>query len=244
MHSTAIKAFIIHLDRATDRLGQVRELTSQLPVATEIIDAVDGRMLDPTEMQRVYRRHLHKPHYPFALSANEIACFLSHRQAWQAIVDRDLAAGLVLEDDVALNEDFPAALATALAYLQPDHFIRLPFRPEREHGPELFKAGNACIIKPAPVGLGMVAQLVGREAAKRLLSATEQLDRPVDTTLQMNWVTGVVPLSVHPGGVREVSAHLGGSTIKQHRSMLDRFVHEILRPLYRMKVKHTSHKQH
>jgi len=243
MPSKTIKAFIIHVDRAKDRRAQVEKLTAELPVATEIVDAIDGRMLDKAEIERVYRRRLHKPHYPFQLSVSEIACFLSHRKAWQAIVDQNLDAGLVIEDDVALNDDFPAAWAAAQAYIEPDRFIRLPFRPGREQGPEMFRTENARIIQPMPVGLGMVAQLVGREAAKRLLAATEQFDRPVDTTAQMTWVTGVSPLSVHPGGVQEVSVRLGGSTIKQKRSIMDRLAREVLRPLYRMRVKLTSHRQ-
>ncbi|KXF77390.1 glycosyl transferase [Paramesorhizobium deserti] len=237
------KAFIIHLERARDRRSQVEKLARQLPVPTEIVDAIDGRKLRKAEIDRVYRRHLHKPHYPFQLSVSEIACFLSHRKAWQAIVDQGVEAGLVIEDDVALNDEFSAAWTAAQAYIQPDRFIRLPFRPEREQGPELFKIENARIIRPTPVGLGMVAQLVGRDAAKRLLAATEQFDRPVDTTAQMTWVTDVTPLSVHPGGVQEVSANLGGSTIKQRRSFLDGLSREILRPLYRMRVKRNSRKQ-
>ncbi|YBV97437.1 glycosyltransferase family 25 protein [Phyllobacteriaceae bacterium JZ32] len=243
MPSETIKAFIIHLERAKDRRTQVKKLAAKLPVATEIIDAVDGRTLDNAVIEQVYRRHLHKPHYPFELSTSEIACFLSHRKAWQAIVDQDLIAGLVIEDDVALNKDFPAAWAAAKAYITADRFIRLPFRPERERGQERFRSGKARIIQPMPVGLGMVAQLVGCDAAKRLLSATEQFDRPVDTTVQMTWVTGVIPLSVHPGGVQEVSVRLGGSTIQQKRSIANRLVREVLRPLYRMRVKRNSHKQ-
>lgn len=96
------------------------------------------------------------------------------------------------------------------------------------------------IIEPVPVGLGMVAQLVGREAAQRLLSATQVFDRPVDTTAQMNWVTGLKPLSVLPGGVREVSVRLGGSTIQKSRSLPDKLKREILRPLYRWKIKSRS----
>ncbi|GGA81720.1 hypothetical protein GCM10011491_06320 [Brucella endophytica] len=243
MQTNAIKAFIIHLPRATDRRAQVETLVRELPVPAEIIDAVDGRALPQTQIDRFYRRHMHKPHYPFRLSVNEIACFLSHRKAWQAIVDQGLAGGLVLEDDVALNGDFPAAFAAARDFLAPDRFIRLPFRPGKESGAELFRTENARIIQPVPVGLGMVAQLIGRDAASRLLAFTEQFDRPVDTMMQMTWATGIKPLSVHPGGVEEVSAHIGGSTIKQKRSLTHRLSREIFRPIYRMRIKSLSHRQ-
>lgn len=237
--SGAVKAFIIHLERASDRQPQVEELVRKLPVETEVVKAVDGRTLDAQTITRVYRRSVHTPRYPFQLSTNEIACFLSHRKAWQAIVDQGLDAGLVLEDDVELTSEFAAAYSAACKVLQSDSFIRFPFR-ERESGRTVLTTESSRIIEPMPVGLGMVAQLVGRDAAQRLLSATEVFDRPVDTTAQMNWVTGLKPLSVLPGGVKEISVQLGGSTIQKSRSLPDKLKREILRPLYRWKIKSRS----
>ncbi|WP_139973385.1 MULTISPECIES: glycosyltransferase family 25 protein [Brucella/Ochrobactrum group] len=234
-----VKAFIIHLERATDRQPQVEELIQKLPVKTEVVDAVDGGTLDAQTIGRVYRRSVHKPRYPFKLSTNEIACFLSHRKAWQAIVDQGLDAGLVLEDDVELTPEFAAAYSAAFQILKADSFIRFPFR-ERESGCVVLTTETLRIVEPVPVGLGMVAQLVGREAAQRLLTATEVFDRPVDTTAQMNWVTGLKPLSVLPGGVKEISVRLGGSTIQKSRSFPDKLKREILRPLYRWKIKSRS----
>jgi len=235
----AVKAFIIHLERATDRQPQVQELIRELPIGTEIVNAIDGRTLDTQTINRVYRRSAYRPRYPFALSTNEIACFLSHRKAWQAIVDQRLDAGLVLEDDVELTPEFAAAYSVACRVLKADSFIRFPFR-ERESGRVVLTTETTRIIEPVPVGLGMVAQLIGQEAAQRLLSATEVFDRPVDTTAQMSWVTGLKPLSVLPGGVKEISVQLGGSTIQKSRSLPDKLKREILRPLYRWKIKSRS----
>ncbi|MDH7784649.1 GR25 family glycosyltransferase involved in LPS biosynthesis [Ochrobactrum sp. 19YEA23] len=237
----AVKAFIIHLKRASDRQPQVAQLIESLPMRADVVDAIDGRVLDEDTIQRVYRRSVHKPRYPFPLSTNEVACFLSHRKAWQAIVDQKIDAGLVLEDDVELTPEFAAAFQAALQLVDHDSFIRFPFR-ERETGREVLNIDGVRVILPVPVGLGMVAQLVGREAARRLLAATETFDRPVDTTAQMNWVTGLKPLSVLPGGVREVSVRLGGSTIQKSRSLPDKLKREILRPLYRWKIKSRSRK--
>lgn len=237
-----LKAFIIHLERAKGRDLQVEKLVSELPVAADIIDAVDCQTLSASTIEQVYQRYIHQPRYPFRLSHNEIACFLSHRKAWQAIIDQGLDAGFVLEDDVELTPDFGAAFTAAIAHLRPGDFIRFPFRADREAGTELYCSGNVRIIEPVPVGLGMVAQLVSREAAQKLLDIARVFDRPVDTTLQMSWITGLKPLSVLPGGVREISAKLGGSTIKQNKSLLDKLSREIMRPLYRHQVTSYSKK--
>ncbi|WP_163268066.1 glycosyltransferase family 25 protein [Chelativorans alearense] len=231
-----LKAFIIHLKRAVERRPQVERLVAALPIPAEIVDAVDGECLDVAEAGKVYRPRLHNPRYPFRLSKSEIACFLSHRKAWQAIVDQELDAGFVVEDDVELDEFFPRSFASALACLEPEDFVRFPFRADREAGPELFNDGKTRIIAPSPVGLGMVAQLVGRSAARHLLAATQRFDRPVDTTVQMKWVTGVAPKSVVPGGVHEISRKLGGSMIRRKKTVPDKLRHEILRPLYRIRI--------
>ena len=234
-----IKAFIIHLARASDRRPQVAKLVQELPVKTEVIDAVDSRTLPDADIKRVYKRKLHAPRYPFKLSKNEIACFLSHRKAWQAIVDQGLNAGFVIEDDIELTDVFNAAFQAVTNHFEPGSFVHFTFR-DREQGREVFRNDQLRIIIPNPIGLGMVAQLVSFDAAKKLLAATEQFDRPVDTTVQMRWVTGLQPLAVIPGGVKEISAQLGGTTIQHKKSFKDKLAREILRPIYRMRVRNFS----
>jgi len=234
-----IKAFIIHLARASDRRPQVAKLVQELPVKTEVIDAVDSRTLPDADIKRVYKRKLHAPRYPFKLSKNEIACFLSQRKAWQVIVDQGLDAGFVIEDDIELTDVFNAAFQAVTNHFEPGSFVRFTFR-DREQGREVFRNDQLRIIIPNPIGLGMVAQLVSFDAAKKLLAATEQFDRPVDTTVQMRWVTGLQPLAVIPGGVKEISAQLGGTTIQHKKSFKDKLAREILRPIYRMRVRNFS----
>lgn len=236
-----IKAFIIHLARASDRRPQVAKLVQELPVKTEVIDAVDSRTLPEADIKRAYKRKLHAPRYPFELSKNEIACFLSHRKAWQAIVDQGLDAGFVIEDDIELTDVFNAAFQAVTNHFEPGSFVRFTFR-DREQGREVFRNDQLRIIIPNPIGLGMVAQLVSFDAAKKLLAATEQFDRPVDTTVQMRWVTGLQPLAVIPGGVKEISAELGGTTIQHKKSFKDKLARELLRPIYRMRVRNFSAK--
>lgn len=235
-----IKAFIIHLERAKDRKPQVERLIHELPLKAEVVKAIDSRTLADSEISRVYKRKLHKPRYPFTLSKNEIACFLSHRKAWQAIVDQQLDAGFVIEDDIELTPVFGAAFRAVSNHFEPGSFIRFTFRDDREQGREVFRDENIRIIIPSPIGLGMVAQIVSYDAARKLLAVTEQFDRPVDTMVQMRWITDLQPLAVIPGGVKEISAELGGTTIQHKKSFSDKLAREILRPIYRMRVRRFS----
>lgn len=234
-----IKGFVIHLERATGRRKHAETLCHALPFAAEIISAIDGQKLSDEEIAAVYQRHKYKPSYPFELSHSEIACFLSHRKAWQAIVDQNLDGGFILEDDVALDYNFLEGWALAAINFTPQHFIRFPFRI-KEKGQKIAETATHKLIIPCPVGLGQVAQLVGRNAAEKLLIATEKFDRPVDTLMQLFWETGVHPLSLLPGGVSEISSKLGGSTVQRKRQAGDKLKREFLRPLYRFKIARLS----
>jgi glycosyl transferase family 25 len=94
---------------------------------------------------------------------------------------------------------------------------------------------NISIFEPTLVGLGMHAQIVTYDAARRLLESTESFDRPVDAYLQLRWKHGVRILTLWPNGVREISSSLGGSLI-QEKSNVNRLQREVLRPLYRAKL--------
>jgi GR25 family glycosyltransferase involved in LPS biosynthesis len=83
----------------------------------------------------------------------------------------------------------------------------------------------------------MVMQLVGREAARRLLETSSTFDRPVDSFVQMNWVHGARVLSARPIVIREIGDVLGGSVIHPLRvGIRHRLVREVRRPLIRLAV--------
>ncbi|TCD10975.1 glycosyltransferase family 25 protein [Oricola cellulosilytica] len=237
-----IRALVIHLERARDRRAQVDRILAEAPVPGEVLDAMDARTI-PAEHLGGYTRQLHKPRYPFECSKAEIACFLSHRKAWQAIVDKGLDAGLIIEDDVEFAPGFKEIYEHALSVVQPGDFVRFA-KDNRERVRRPLLQDTAChVFVPKTVGLGMLAQLVTREAARKLLAATEVFDRPVDTLLQMTWITGVRMLTVHPSPVRDVSETLGGTTVQHGRGKPAKLRREIVRPLYRIAINRRSRRE-
>ncbi|MEK1888166.1 MAG: glycosyltransferase family 25 protein [Phyllobacterium sp.] len=229
-------ALIIHLERAEKRGEHVRALIKRLPIEAEIIDAIDAKEMSAGEIDSIYSRSLHKPHYPFALRPSEIACFQSHRKAWATIAERNLDAGLIIEDDVDIDDEaFTAQLELALGSIQPNDYIRFPRWTRGEQGPTIARKDGHSIMEPRLPGLGMQMQLVGREAAASLLKATERFDRPVDTTIQMRWLHPVRILSARPITIREIDFDLGGTVVQgKDKSLGGRLKREILRPYYRV----------
>lgn len=234
-----VEAFIIHLARAERRRPQVARLAAELPFAVTILDGVDGLALSDEEVDKVYQKDLHRPRYPFELRRQEVGCFLSHRKAWQAIIEHDLDAGLILEDDVEMERDvFADALALAIGQMQPMNFVRFPYKAHREHGRMIASRGRFSLIEPKLPALGMQVQLVSREAARALLEATARFDRPVDTFLQMRWAHPVRMLTVDPPCIRTIYENLGGSTVQTRKKGWATIMRrEIRRPIYRLAVR-------
>ena len=233
------KAFIIHLERAAQRRPQVERLRDALPCASEVFSATDGVLLAQEEVDRVYRRGLKRPLYPFALSRGEIGVFLSHRALWRRIAAEGLDYALIFEDDAAIEaEQFAKTFALARETRALWTYALAPSEKTPVGGKILAQGEGVALLRPDNPPLRAIAQFVSGQAARRLLEIIAQFDRPVDTFLQMSWVTGVELLAFKPSGVRDASAGLGGSTIQARKKPLSqKLARETLRPLYRAQVR-------
>lgn len=208
-------AFVLHLTRATARRDNARALLGACGMDAEIWAAVDGAAMSAADLRTCVDAGIFVPCYPFALRTGEIGCFLSHRQIWAEIVRRELAFGLVIEDDAAIEQGlFGQALALALAHVETLGLIQFQTRPPRAPATLIETAGPCVLCVPRESGLRTTAQIVSRRAARHLLHLSARFDRPVDTFLQSHWHTGLRPAAIHPSGVMDVAGQLDGSTIQ------------------------------
>jgi glycosyl transferase, family 25 len=228
------RAFILHLERAISRKANVDELRARLPIESEIVAAVDGTELGQDEIGRAYARRRFKPRYPFALTATEIGAFLSHRAAWRRIVDERLDFAFVFEDDAQIDaEPFAALIEFVSAERGAWDYVLLPAKPIRK-GAAVARRGALALLRPDAPPLRAIGQIVSRAAAERLLDCTSPFDRPVDTLLQMTWVTGQPLLVASPSPVSDVSRETGGTTVQRKSlGLAERLRHEAMRPIYR-----------
>lgn len=125
--------FFINLERRPDRLKHSRNVLSPHFRRVERVEAVDGRKVDPLDVQ-----HLIHPFYDteenqrwdksitwfrnHRLSAGEIGCCLSHRYLWEKL-QRETHGDpvLVCEDDLLLHPKFKTRYAKLLKEL-PDEW--------------------------------------------------------------------------------------------------------------------------
>ncbi|HEY1864085.1 MAG TPA: glycosyltransferase family 25 protein [Roseiarcus sp.] len=231
------KAFILHLERASSRLPNVQAVTASLPIESEVVAAIDGAGLSAHEVDEAYAPRRFQPRYPFALTRTEVGVFLSHRAAWRRIVDEALDFAFIFEDDAQIDASAFRELIefVTLERLAWD-YVLLPAKPIR-NGTPVARRGGLALLRPDAPPLRAIAQIVSRAAAERLLERTLPFDRPVDTFMQMTWVTGQPVLVASPSPVQDVSRETGGSTVqRKSMSLAERLRHEAIRPIYRAQV--------
>jgi GR25 family glycosyltransferase involved in LPS biosynthesis len=239
--SADIEALVLHLERASERRGQVARIFAALNMPAQIIPAVDGKLLTALEL-RCYRPDMFKPHYPFELTLGEIGCFLSHRQCWEHIVVSGKRGALIIEDDVEIApEAFSSLLPLVLSAIPLGAYVRFPHKPGRESGTSVLMGDGFEVFEPISPGLGTVGQFVSRDAAQALLAASNTFDRPVDAFLQLRKLHNVRILSTSPCVMRDVSVGIGASLVQTTvRPLTGRLHRELVRPLYRMRVRHAN----
>lgn len=233
------EAFIVHLARAEGRRGAVQAASAAVGMPVTVVDAVDGQRLSDAELEAAYVPDgLHAPRYPFALGRGEIACFLSHRKVWAMIIEKGLDFGLVLEDDVLVD---PSALARAVAVTRAvgtgAEYVSLQTRPV-PRGSVIGTEDGCRLVEAVPPPLRTSGQIVGREAAARLLDMTARFDRPIDVLLQMTWVTGVRVLCADPSGISDWPDQMGGSVaqVKRRRGVVESLRRDVARTIYRRRI--------
>ncbi|WP_417440088.1 glycosyltransferase family 25 protein [Idiomarina abyssalis] len=202
--------FLINLDRSPHRLQDANKSIAELGLKFERISAVDGRTLSNSEISAVYSHELNSRYYHYDLTLGEIACYMSHRKAWQTLLESEHAAAIILEDDIVLDPQF-AQLQKPIADLADSPFsdwdvIKLT-QPFKHKESRLLKTiGEFQLVDYDKPPMGGCGYLISRQGAKKLLSR-ELFFRPVDVDLQWQWETGAHVLGLLPYTVDNSHTH-------------------------------------
>jgi glycosyl transferase, family 25 len=175
-------SLLINLDRSPERLAFFSAQAERCGLVFERLSAVDGRVLSEEQRRAaVAERFEFQP-----LNAGEIGLFMSHRRAWQRIVDSGQAYGAVFEDDAVLSMALPAVLA-GLERVAPAGDV---FKLETT-GRTVVLDNEVVSLAEGGHGLqrlrtwhgGTAAYAVSQAGAQRLLAGTAPLADPVDQVM-------------------------------------------------------------
>ncbi|QWD18285.1 hypothetical protein DP176_02595 [Polynucleobacter paneuropaeus] len=175
-----IQILVISLQRSPDRREKVRQELSKINLPWEFLDAVDGSQMSISPAE--YKVNKVKRLQGYALTANEIGCYLSHKKAWQRCVDQNLPT-LILEDDFTLAADFENDLKTLLENSDRWDLLRLQGLYEVPYT-KVGQVGNMIIAKNQGDAVGATGYLVKPVIAQRLIDASHEIYEPVDHFLE------------------------------------------------------------
>jgi glycosyl transferase family 25 len=208
--------FVINLDRSSGRLASISNQLKHLSLAWQRLPALDAA--NPDDLRAAsehYSPNLNKRLFRRPLSNSEIACFASHRRAWETLLATDWRGAIILEDDAFPSDNFPTAVTALEASLNEWQAVKLfTYRPVPILSQKPLFSGNIetsgashpprprfylCDYLKTPVCT--TAYSVTREAAAQLLKTSTRFGRPVDVHQQFYWETsvrfqGLLPLPV------------------------------------------------
>jgi len=110
-----VPVLVVNLDRSPERWDSCQEEFAREHVKVERFPATDGKAMSEQEIAAVATG----PAQWFC-TKGMLGCFLSHRRIWQKVVDEQLPAVVVLEDDVRLMPQFGDKLRRLISELPED----------------------------------------------------------------------------------------------------------------------------
>lgn len=190
----------------------------KVPLQVEIID---GLVAEDSEVDTLYNERRNRFGMKRPLGRLEIAVYGSHRRAWERLVQSGNPAALILEDDFAIRDQttFLSVINNSANILGTNRDIVKLFDYKKKMAKLPFfqrKVDDVTLVKWSSPTAGMVAYLITREAAQKLLSRT-QIWRQVDEDTKFFWELDLDIWSVPGCPVVDNSDALGGSLVEIDR---------------------------
>jgi len=122
-----VKIFVISMLDSKERRKSIERQFDRVGLEFEFINAVVGKSLSQEEVNQICDVEAIKRN-PKYLSKAYIGCTLSHKLAWEKILNADLECALVLEDDVQLPNDANRILQDIPSVIRGDEVILLYYK--------------------------------------------------------------------------------------------------------------------
>ena len=187
-----MKIIVINLERAIERKNKISSQFASLGLKCEFLVAVDGKKISDKERSLVdneKRKRITK--YP--LTDNEIACWLSHKNAMLSLLASNEQMVAIIEDDAILSPDF----AQVIQAIEDSNinFDVIDLHRKFKKG-EFFVPVHKLVDKFA-VGrigrshMGAIGYIISRKGAEKFLNYAPKFVHAIDKEMRRYWANGM-----------------------------------------------------
>lgn len=141
------------------------------------------------------------------MTNNEIACYLSHLKAYEALIASREEAALILEDDISCDMRLTHVL-NSLNASEPTKWSVLRLQSTKtsvaeptskaDYGEAIEDIAGHSICRLKTNVLGGCGYVIRREAALTLLTRSRRIFMPIDQMMDRYWENGIAPYVVRP----------------------------------------------
>ena len=250
LYNLYMKAFLINLEKAKDRLKSCDEEFRKISLDYVLVKAVDGEKNLPSKKE--FSEFFYTLKHGKRVNPREVACYQSHIKALELFIKTSEEYALICEDDIEFSDDFIDVVNQSLKSPIKFDILRLSGSEDkdREKGMPLkllklsknFYLSLNFSYKPIAA-----CYLLNRKAAKSILKKMKRMHLPYDYALDRDWLLGVRSLTIYPSLVNlKEELHIKNSFIKASKeyklnafiriwSVLPyRFYHELRRLIYKI----------
>ncbi len=180
---SAIQILVISLAGSDDRQKKVRAELDKTGLKWQFLDAIRGTAL--TEIPKEYKPEKVKNLLGFELTPNELGCFLSHKKAWQACVDKNVPT-IVFEDDFCLQPHFENVVRFLMGNQENWRAVRLQglSNVPQEKIQEIDSLDGVTLVRNKADAVGATAYLLNPSAAQVLIDTSSEIYEPLDHFLE------------------------------------------------------------
>ena len=213
-----MKAFLINLERAKERLISCEKEFKKIALDYEIVKAVDGEIVPPTRKEISAYFYILK--HGKRVNPREVACYSSHLKALKMFLNSSEEYGLICEDDIEFNKNFRSVLEECLKTYNNFDILRLAGSEdktkEKGNPVKLFKLKSDYYLSLNLTYKPIAAcYLINRKAAKSVLKKMMVMHLPYDYALDRDWFLGVRSMTISPSIVNlKKQYHIDNSFIK------------------------------